>query len=108
MKRAKDEEIEITSDADNICEKCPYLKGLRCAYNENADEEISEMDKAALKFLNLSAGQKTTWQAVRESIPAVFQEWHDRYCNECDWKQACKKSVLYQEMKRGCLEEGGY
>ncbi|MBI4691077.1 MAG: DUF1284 domain-containing protein [Nitrospirae bacterium] len=100
MKRAKDEEIEITSDADNICVKCPYLKGHKCAYDENADEEIKEMDKTALKFLNLGTRQKITWQTVKEYIPVVFQEWHDRYCNECNWKQACKKSDFYQEMKR--------
>ena len=58
LKRAEDEDIEITSDADNICAKCAYLKAHKCMYDEKADEEIREMDEAALKLLNLTVGQR--------------------------------------------------
>ncbi len=99
LKRAEDEEIEITSDADNICAKCAYLKAHKCMYDEKADEEIREMDETALKLLKLTVGQRIRWQAVKKRIPAVFNEWSDKYCNACDWKQACEKSDLYREMK---------
>ncbi|MDI6801239.1 MAG: DUF1284 domain-containing protein [Thermodesulfovibrionales bacterium] len=99
LKRAENEKIEIAATADNICAKCPYLKNDKCAYDEKADAEIREMDETALRLLNLSTGQKITWQAVKEYIPIVFHEWHNRYCNDCDWKQACEKSGLYREMK---------
>jgi len=55
LKRAEDEEIEIISTADNICTKCPYLKDYKCIYDNNAYEEIREMDETALKLLNLTA-----------------------------------------------------
>ncbi|MFZ6008012.1 MAG: DUF1284 domain-containing protein [Nitrospirota bacterium] len=100
LKRAEDEEIDIISTADNICTRCPYLKDYKCTYDEKADEDIREMDETALKLLNLRAGQKITWQDLKNLIPDIFLQWHDRYCNECDWKQACEKSDLYQEMKR--------
>ncbi len=100
LKRAEGEEIDIISTADNICTRCPYLEDYKCTYDEKADEEIREMDETALKLLNLTAGQKITWQAVKGYIPGIFHEWHDRYCNECDWKQACEKSDFYQEMER--------
>lgn len=89
LKRAEYEEIEIISTADNICAKCPYLKNDKCAYDEKADEEIREMDKTALKLLNLSVGQKITWQDLKNLIPNIFPQWHDKYCNDCDWKLAC-------------------
>jgi len=92
LKRAENEDIEIISTADNICTKCPYLKAHKCTYDEKADEEIKEMDETALKLLNLYAGQKIKWQDLKNLIPNIFHEWHDIYCNECDWKQSCEKS----------------
>lgn len=100
LKRVESEEIEIVSGDDGICAKCIYLKDRKCMHDENADEEIREMDNTALKLLNLRAGQKITWQDLKNFIPDIFLQWHDRYCNECDWKHACEKSDLYQEMKR--------
>lgn len=91
LKRAEDEDIEIVSTADSICTKCPYLKDYKCTYDEKADEEIREMDKTALKLLNLTTGQKITWQHLKNLIQGIFHEWHDRYCNGCDWTQACEK-----------------
>lgn len=99
LKRAENEEVEIISTADNICIRCPYLKDYKCTYAEKADEKIREMDETALKLLNLRIGQKITWEAVKGYIPAIFHEWHDRYCNECDWKQMCEKSNFYQKIK---------
>jgi hypothetical protein len=100
LKRVESEEIEIVSGDDGICAECIYLKDRKCMHDENADEGIREMDNTALKLLNLRAGQKITWQDLKNLIPNIFLQWHDRYCNECDWKHACEKSDLYQEMKR--------
>lgn len=92
LKRVEDEEIEIISTADNICTQCPYLKDYRCIYDKKADEEIREMDETALKLLNLSPSQRIKWQDLKNLIPNIFPEWRDRYCNNCNWWQACKKS----------------
>ncbi|HAK88028.1 MAG TPA: DUF1284 domain-containing protein [Nitrospiraceae bacterium] len=99
IKRAESEEIEIVSGDDDVCAKCLYLKDHKCAYDENADEEIREMDETALRLLNLRAGQRVTWQAVKEYMPGIFREWYNRYCNDCDWKQACEKNEFYRERK---------
>jgi hypothetical protein len=99
LKKAEDEDIEIISTADNICTKCPYLKDYKCTYDEKADDKIRQMDETALRLLNLSAGQKITWQTVKRYIQGIFHGWHDKYCSDCDWKQACEKSDFYQEMK---------
>lgn len=92
LRRSESEEIEIVSTADSICARCPYLKDYKCTYDEKAEEEIREMDEIALKLLNLSPGQRIKWQDLKNLIPNIFPEWRDRYCNECDWKQACIKS----------------
>jgi hypothetical protein len=99
LKRAESEEIEISSTDDDICAKCSYLKGHKCMYDENADEEIMEMDETALRFLNLTSDQRTTWRVVKKLIPAVFHEWNDKYCFGCTWKPACDKNNFYREMK---------
>ncbi|MCL4457538.1 MAG: DUF1284 domain-containing protein [Nitrospirae bacterium] len=99
LKRAESEEIEIVSGDDNICAKCVYLKDRKCMHDEKADEEIREMDETALKLLNLSAGQRVKWQAVKEYMPGIFREWYNRYCNDCDWKKACEKNEFYLERK---------
>ena len=100
LKRAESEEIEVVSDDDDICAKCVYLKDHKCMHDEKADEEIREMDETALKLLNLSAGQRVKWQAVKERIPAVFNEWSNKYCNDCDWKHVCEGNDFYHKMKR--------
>lgn len=30
-------------------------------------------------------------------LHCIFHEWYNRYCNDCDWKQACKKSSFYED-----------
>lgn len=100
LKRAEEEEIEIITTADNICMRCPYLKGHKCTYDEKADEEIRKMDETALILLNLTAGQRIEWKAARGSIPGIFHGWHDRYCTDCDWKHACCQNDFYKEIKR--------
>lgn len=102
LKRAEDEDIEIISTADSICTKCPYFKDYKCIYDEKADEEIMKMDETALKLLNLTAGQKIKWQDLKNLIPNIFHEWHNRYCNGCDWKHACEKSakLLLEQPRR--------
>lgn len=82
-------DVEICLGADDICKKCPYLIKNRCLYDEDAEEEIREMDRKALRLLRLRLNEKVTWKSLKEEIPKIIHEWSKKYCEECDWKKAC-------------------
>jgi hypothetical protein len=89
------EKIKICSGADDICRKCPHLKGEMCYFDRDADQEIRKMDRRAIKLLRLSAQGKVDWSEIRDKIPAVIKEWADTYCKACGWKKACKETLLH-------------
>jgi len=99
MGRTETEDIEVCETADAICEKCPYVKDSKCLYDEHADDEIREMDKAALRLLGTDTYERITWQKIKQKIPEIFLLWYGGHCNECDWKQACEKDRFYRELK---------
>jgi hypothetical protein len=86
------EEIEILAGADDVCRECPYLKGGICFYDNNAEDEIGEMDGAAIKLLGLENRGKVNWAEIKKKIPTVFEKWAKRYCEECDWRWVCEKN----------------
>ncbi len=94
------EDITISSGADDICTRCPWLKEGRCEYDRNADKEIREMDSKALELLGLSPGSRIKWQTLRRKIPGIFPVWFSLYCRECDWRGACEKDQLFKELKQ--------
>ncbi|MEW6214590.1 MAG: DUF1284 domain-containing protein [Nitrospirota bacterium] len=90
LKRAEaGEEIEVYSGADDICKRCPYLKGDRCFYVKDA--EIREMDRRAIKLLRLKIKGRVKWLDIRKKIPEILHEWSREYCEECDWRKTCKQ-----------------
>ncbi|MEW6003071.1 MAG: DUF1284 domain-containing protein [Nitrospirota bacterium] len=99
LRMAKEEVIEIREGPDDICKKCPYLKSGKCLFDEDAEEEIREMDKKALNLLKLSPGRKIKWDEIEKGLPEIFREWSESYCGDCDWRWACEKKVSYQELK---------
>jgi hypothetical protein len=99
MERTETEEIEVCEEADEICEKCPYLKDNQCRYDEHSDEEIKKMDKAAVSLLEIDKGIKVGWHKIKRNIPEIFFQWYMDNCNKCDWKQVCEKNHLYQNLK---------
>ena len=84
------EEIEICSNADDICRKCPHLKGEVCYFDKNSDHEIRKMDRRAIKLLRLSAHERVQWLEIRDKIPEIIKEWTDTYCKVCGWRRACE------------------
>jgi hypothetical protein len=86
------EEIEILAGADDVCRACPYLKGGICFYDNQAEDEIREMDKTAIKLLGLEDRGKVNWSEIKKKIPGVFRKWAKRYCEECDWRWVCEKN----------------
>jgi len=101
LKRAAIKEIEVCSGADDVCIKCPYLKDYKCQYDEDADEEINEMDALALSLLEIEPQTKIKWQEIKGKIPEIFPEWSKNYCDGCDWEVVCEKSDFYHKVKGG-------
>ncbi len=98
MSRAADEDLTITSGADDVCTSCLHLTEGRCNFRENADVEIREMDKKALDLLDLSDTGQTRWDELRELVRNIFPQWYSRFCSDCDWRETCEKNVFYRKM----------
>ena len=89
------EEIEVHSGADDVCKMCPYLKGQKCLYDKNVENEIREMDRMAIKLLGLKKQNKITWMEIKEKFPEVFTKWSKKYCTDCGWRWACEKDEVF-------------
>ncbi|OHE58552.1 MAG: hypothetical protein A2Z47_03695 [Thermodesulfovibrio sp. RBG_19FT_COMBO_42_12] len=93
------EELEVCSGADNVCKKCPYLKGKLCLYDKDAEAEIRAMDKRAMGLLRLKTRDRVKWQEIRKRIPEIFHAWLREYCENCDWRKVCEKTGMYRKMQ---------
>ncbi len=102
--RAETEGVFVVEGPDDVCRCCPYLKGTVCKYTEDSEEEIKEMDRRAMEFLAVKAGEKLHWSHVRERLPEIFGKWAELYCEGCHWRKACLKSPLYMKLKKGYTE----
>lgn len=91
----KKEGARICDGADDVCLPCPYLIDGRC----RDEAEIGKMDAAALELLNLVPGQEVSWDEVRERLHELFITWHDAYCLDCGWQDACRKDPLYRRLR---------
>jgi uncharacterized protein len=92
------EQIAVTSEADDVCEICPYLKEKKCSYNEDSDQEIQAMDRKALELLELRVQDIVFWLDIRGTIPALFQRWSREFCRTCDWKHACERDTFFRQL----------
>jgi hypothetical protein len=99
METIQHEEIGIVQGPDDVCRKCPSLRGNRCSYDETADEGIRTMDDEAEKLLEAASGDRVTWGEVTDCLPEIFPEWFRTYCASCGWKGACEKDDLFQRLK---------
>ncbi len=99
LKSAVERGIKINVGPDEVCIKCPYMKGKKCNYNEHADDEIREMDDKALDMLKLSEGMLVGWNTLKEKIPGIFEAWYTAYCSGCGWKRACEKNPSYRKLR---------
>jgi len=89
-------DIEVVDSADDVCKKCIYLKKGRCNYSENAEAEITEMDKKALELLNIKE-DTVKWKQIKDKIPGIFNEWKP-YCKACDWQEDCNENSEWGEL----------
>lgn len=79
----------IIYGADDVCHNCPNLYDSRCVLSENADEEITEMDRLALSLINLKVGDYAAWQDIKKIIPSVIDTWYKECCLSCFWFDKC-------------------
>ena len=99
LKRAvKGEQIEVVCGPDDVCAKCLFLRADKCLYNDNADEEIREMDETAVQLQKTRKGERVHWQDLRENLPRIFGIWSKKYCKGCDWRKACEKDEQFRDM----------
>ncbi|OGW40494.1 MAG: hypothetical protein A2Y97_10230 [Nitrospirae bacterium RBG_13_39_12] len=90
--------IEVCKGADEVCKKCPYLKEEKCFYSLNAEAGIREMDRRAVKLLGVKIGDRINWMGIWEKVPAIFVEWAKEYCNDCDWRKVCERTIKYKRL----------
>jgi hypothetical protein len=87
----KREKVEIVAGWDEVCSKCPYLKGGKCANKKYSDEMILAQDREALRLLDFTSGKTVDWKTIVERIPDILDEWKAQFCGGCGYKNVCFK-----------------
>jgi len=79
--------LEVVTDADIICQKCPHLENGYC--NRSSSIAIVEMDLKVLEKLGLVAGEKKPVQKIFFEVESL--SCNDLYdiCHDCSWKVKC-------------------
>ncbi|MCX8027346.1 MAG: DUF1284 domain-containing protein [Thermodesulfovibrionales bacterium] len=81
--------VVVVDGPDDVCFKCPHLKHEKCTFSDNAEDEIIEMDRLALKLTELKTGECVRWQDIAEKLPSLIQTWHIKFCLTCFWLKKC-------------------
>lgn len=76
--------IEVVAETDSICSPCPSRRGTLCTQQA----KISNLDQAHAKILNLSPGDKITWEQAKNRIAdsMTLEKFHAA-CAPCEWKK---------------------
>jgi hypothetical protein len=90
ISRAREYGILVVEGADDVCNHCHYLINGKCTYKDNAEEEIRYLDLLALALLELNSGRETTWEYIRKKLPEIIEEWEEKACRNCDWRDVCE------------------
>lgn len=79
--------IEITSQPDDLCFPCPFLKEGGCQERGPESEEVvRNRDLAVMARLGLMVGDKITWSGVEERIrSSISPDDLDEICGDCQW-----------------------
>lgn len=96
--------IKTGTQADDICKMCYYLKNGKCLYNENSDIEITNMDETAMALLKIGKDTSIKWREINIRLPFLFKFWYEKYCNECDWLNICKKNEDFLKLMSNLKE----
>jgi len=81
--------VKVVDFADDVCQKCPFLKEEKCTYKKG-EKEIGRIDKLAFKLLKVKFGDKVEKKTIEEKIPMIIKVWRKKACQDCDWKKVCE------------------
>ncbi|WP_458455026.1 DUF1284 domain-containing protein [Methanobrevibacter sp.] len=93
-RKQKDTTVELVSSPDDICSKCPNLKGGICG-NESHNTDIVRMDHEVLKQLDSENEYDSI--GLFEKIDEIFNsvESVSEICFNCMWHEKC---LFYQKL----------
>lgn len=91
------EEVEIIEGPDDVCHSCPNLVDERCVHQEGSEEEIKGLDRSALAYLDLKAGDRVVWSGVRKKVLAAPAEFFTFFCTGCYWEKVCHNPHRQEE-----------
>jgi len=83
------EKVEVVAGQDDVCDRCPYLKGNKCASNEYTDEKILQQDREALRLLRFKPGEIVYWKIISAKLPGIMDEWKALFCQDCGYLKVC-------------------
>ena len=79
--------IEIIEGVDVLCHVCPDCRNDRCESPHGDEDAVKKFDKAILRGLGVSYGEKKSMKDIREIIsqkaPLDFCRTH------CPWRKKC-------------------
>ncbi len=88
----EDTPIQVTLEADAICEPCPNRTGKGCV----SSQKIRALDDAHQEMLGLADGEVLSWAEAKKRIAdRVSLEKFDQACAPCSWKSlgVCEKAL---------------
>ncbi len=80
--------IEVVEGPDDVCKCCPYNIGV-CNYSPDSEKEVRELDSFALKLLKFEVGDVIDWDNLKQKLPFIVEEWRNKACKDCDWRNTC-------------------
>ncbi len=81
--------IEIVKGPDDVCDRCPHLKGDICSSMEFTDEMIQHQDREALRLLEFNPGMSVDWKMIADKLPGIIEVWKAQFCGGCGYRKVC-------------------
>ena len=80
-------QIEVIAAPDTVCGACPYQQASGCTLNgEQSETEMAAQDRAVMRRLGLSVGDRLQWGELLERIQAFVRGEHlSSICGNCRW-----------------------
>lgn len=83
------EKVEVVAGPDEVCARCPYLEGNKCANSDYTDEKILLQDREALRLLRFKPGEIVDWKIISAKLPGILDEWKSLFCHDCGYLDVC-------------------
>lgn len=81
--------IEVVSQTDVICSKCPHLSNGRCVKKGLKSElRVRKKDELILKYIGLKPGTKLRFDSAQKAVEARLKLLK-KSCRNCEWKRYC-------------------